>query len=151
MFLIQGNFFFFNCFRYPSEKDTTIETLKGKKFRFFSKGPLKRIIPYDTTLREEYEDSFYVRTWTRPKSAPPLCEAYSLYNVLNVKFNDYSFKETKEHSKWAVSINKNIVCFGDLNHTASQSKRGGNIVCFINEILSNIMKKAVQSHDECEK
>ena len=101
-------------------------------------------------MRDVYQDNFYVRTWTRPKLAPPQCDKYQIRNIFNVNFlGKYRFKETYEHSKWAVSANKDIIGFGDLNHSMSQSKRGGNIVCFNNKNVATIFKHAIMSMDRC--
>ena len=124
-----------------------IRSKNGVDFTFFGKNYKNKVIPYDTTLREFYNDDFYVRTWSRPSPAPAQYDTYSLVNVLEVKFGSYSYHANKEHSKWAITQNKNIVCFGDLNHVESQKDRGGHIVCFENEKLHNIMKNAVVSTD----
>jgi deoxyribonuclease-2 len=131
------------------QKHTVKIRSKGNKvFTFFGKNYRYKIIPYDTTLREVYYDDFYVRTWSRPALAPSLYETFNLVNVLDVKFGLYNFGINKEHSKWAVSKNKNIVCFSDLNHTESQKERGGHIVCFENQKLHKIMLNAIVRTDE---
>ena len=135
---------------YPTELETTITSKGGVYFDIISKSYLNKITPYDTTLRTKYNDDFYVRTWVLPSVAPAICEDYSIYNVLNVKFGDYAYAKGKEHSKWAISVFKYINCFADLNHTPSQANRGGNIFCFENEVLHNIMKNAVVDVDTCE-
>ena len=134
---------------YPIELQTTIKSKAGVDFNVISKSYLKKITPYDTTLRSTYSDDFYVRTWVLPSLAPAICEDYSLFNALTVKFGNYELTKGKEHSKWAISVFKYINCFADLNHCPSQANRGGNIVCFQNEILHNIMKEAVQDIDSC--
>ena len=134
---------------YPLEAQTTIKSKAGVDFNIISKSYLNKIIPYDTTLRSIYSDDFYVRTWTKPALAPAICEDYSLFNVETVKFGQYELSKGKEHSKWAISVYKYINCFGDLNHCPSQANRGGNIFCFQNEILHNIMKDAVKDIDSC--
>ena len=134
---------------YPIELQTTIKSKGGVDFTIISKSYLKKIIPYDTTLRSLYSDDFYVRTWVKPSLSPAICEDYSLFNVLNVQFGKYQLDKNDEHSKWAISVFKYINCFSDLNHVSSQAKRGGNILCFQNEILHNIMKNAVKNIDSC--
>ena len=134
---------------YPKELQTTIKSKNGVDFNFISKSYLNHITPYDTTVRSIYSDDFYVRTWTKPSLAPAICEEYSLFNVENVQFGEYGYAKGKEHSKWAISVFKYINCFGDLNHCESQANRGGNIVCFENEKLHNIMKGAVNGIDSC--
>ncbi len=122
---------------------------KGNKlFTFYGKNYKNKIIPYDTTLRESYYDDVYVRTWSRPSLAPALYGTYYLLNVLDVRFGNYQYNVNKEHSKWAITKNRNIVCFSDLNHTESQKERGGHIVCFENEKLHTIMKNSIISTDE---
>ena len=134
---------------YPTELQTTIKSKMGVDFNFISKSYLKKVIPYDTTVRSIYSDDFYVRTWTKPAIAPAICEDYSIFNVQNVKFGEYGYSKGKEHSKWAISVFKYINCFADLNHCPSQDDRGGNIVCFENEKLHEIMKNAVVDIDSC--
>ena len=124
-----------------------IRSKGGEEFTFFGKNYLKKIIPYDTTLRTTYKDHFYVRTWSRPALAPAQYDTYNLVNVLQVKYGSFSYGVNKEHAKWAIAKNQNIVCFADLNHTESQKDRGGHIVCFKNAKLHSIMKGAIVSTD----
>jgi deoxyribonuclease-2 len=126
----------------------TIKSKGNEVFTLFGKNYKNKIIPYDTTLRQVYNDDFYARTWSRPSLSPSLNETYNLVNVLDVKFGIYSYGVNKEHSKWAISKNKNIVCFSDLNHTESQKERGGHIVCFENQKLHKIMLNAIVRTDE---
>ena len=130
------------------EHTVKIKSKRGEMFTFYGKNYKNKIIPYDTTLRQAYEDHIYVRTWSRPSLAPNLYGTYNLINVLEVKFGDYKYVVNKEHSKWAITKTKNIVCFSDLNHTESQKERGGQIVCFQNEKLHNIMKGSIVSVQE---
>ena len=95
-------------------------------------------------------DDFYVRTWVLPSIAPAICEDYSIFNVLTVKYGDYQYDKGKENSKWVISKNKNEVCFADLNHTPSQANRGGHIICFENQRLHTIMLNAIQKIDDCD-
>ena len=52
------------------EHVTKIRSRAGVEFTFFGKNYKKKIIPYDTTMRQSYSDHFYVRTWSRPALAP---------------------------------------------------------------------------------
>ena len=134
---------------YPIELQSTIKSKGGVDFNVISKSYLKKVTPYDTTIRSTYYDDFYVRTWTKPELAPAICEDYSIFNVQNIKFGQYSYSKGKEHSKWAISVYKHVNCFADLNHCPSQANRGGNIICFENELLHDIMKDAVVDIDSC--
>ena len=131
----------------PLQHTKTITSKEGVEFTFYGKNYKNKIIPYDTTMRQAYNDDFFVRTWSRPFPAPAQYDMYNLVNVLEVKFDSYSYPINKEHSKWAITENKNIVCFGDLNHVESQKDRGGHIVCFENDKLHTIMKNAIVSTD----
>lgn len=136
---------------YPWFGTEKIESLAGEEFTIFYKNYKHTVIPFDSTLRQYYQDDFYVRSWTRPEIAPKICDftEYSIMNVLNVKFGNFQYVEGAEHSKWAVSKNKNICCFSDINHTESQAKRGGSIFCFVNEKLAKIMRNAIIEADTC--
>ena len=105
------------------EHTVKVKSKGGEIFTFYDKNYKNKIIPYYTTLRQVYEDHIYVRTWSRPSLAPNLYGTYNLINVLEVKFGDYKYVVNKEHSKWAITKTKNIVCFSDLNHTESQKER----------------------------
>ena len=136
--------------KYPNYLITNITSkIRKKNFTFISKNHKYLVTPYDESIRDIYNDDFYVKTWTRPFYADSLCDKYKLLNVFEVNFNNNIIKKNNDHSKWAVSINKNISCFGDLNHVESQIKRGGNIVCFDNYYVSKELKKSIVSHDEC--
>ena len=133
---------------YPNEHTKIIYSIAGEEFTFYGKNYKNKIIPFDTTMRENYNDDFYVRTWSRPSLAPAQYDTYKLVNVIKVKYDTFQYEVNKEHSKWGITKDKNIVCFADLNHTESQKDRGGHIVCFENEKLHNIMKTAIISTDE---
>ena len=142
--LIQNKFDSSAC---SLEHTVKIKSKGGEEFTFFGKNYMKKIIPYDTTLRTTYKDHFYVRTWSRPALAPAQYGTYNLVNVLDVKYGSFSYGVNKEHSKWAIAKSQNVVCFADLNHTESQKDRGGHIVCFKNAKLHSIMKSAIVSTD----
>ena len=131
------------------DKSIIIESKNGVKFTIFSKNNYDIFIPYDTNLRQNYLDDFYIRTWTRPKLLGAICEKYSLFNVNKLQFGKFKYNKDQEHAKWAISIYKNIICFGDLNHCESQSKRSGILICFEDEALHNIMIDAIRSTDSC--
>lgn len=126
---------------YPHSALSKISSLGGVEFTIFSKSHWLRDIPFDTTLRQHYKDTFYVRTWIKSTLASKICEGpHHILNVNTLTFDDeksHSFPAEKEHSKLAVSQNRDIICFADLNHTLSQKKRGGNIICFENKNLAD--------------
>ena len=108
---------------------------------------MNTVTSYDTTVRSIYLDDFYVRSWTRPSLSPVICEEFSLFNNENDNLEIMDIIKEKSIAKWAISVYKYINCFGDLNHCESQANRRGNIVCFQNEKLHNIMINAVNGID----
>lgn len=110
-------------------------------------------------LLYNYEDNFITQTWRRTRTLAPeislipprdnssnkmvvnICEIgldYSLeetgvglfvdYKTLAVRIFRWGY--TKDHSKWAVAVEQEIFCAGDLNRDEPQNKRGGSLVCF---------------------
>jgi len=131
-----------------NEKITAIKSRGGQDFDIFSKSRKSPNLPYDTSIPQEYKSGFYVETWTRPALLPSDFESqYQIINVQSMNYGGYSFNHNQEHSKWAVSIEKDICCFGDLNRTESQKKRGGNVICFRHETLSKLMRNAITDVD----
>lgn len=113
-----------------------IKSLNLENFYFIVKNHKKEVIPYDTTLRYIFKDDFYVRTWSKPKLS--VADNYNnlfIKNIYNIKIGKYYISINKDHSKWAIAKNKNIICFSDLNHVISQKNRGGMIICFENKNL----------------
>ena len=80
------------------EHTVKIKSKGNQVFTFYGKNYKNKIIPYDTTLREAYNDDVYVRTWSRPSLSPALYDTFSLVNVLTVKFDNYQYDVNKEHS-----------------------------------------------------
>ena len=52
------------------------------------------------------------------------------YVDLNPLGFNYEWFYTKDHAKWAASVEPNWVCIGDINRQTSQEKRGGGVICF---------------------
>lgn len=68
-----------------------------------------------------YDTDWYVETWKRgsPIKSPWL----QVKDITDLCINNIHYKETQDHSKWAVSNQYYFI--GDLNRMASQAKRGG--------------------------
>jgi deoxyribonuclease II len=64
---------------------------------------------------------WYVETWRR--GSPITKKTSNLYDINKLSWNEINYKESQDHSKWAVS--KKYVWLGDLNRMESQTKRGG--------------------------
>jgi deoxyribonuclease-2 len=69
---------------------------------------------YDTSM-------WYVETWKR--GLPITTKKANVTELEHVTWNQHRWKESQDHSKWAVS--SDYVWLGDLNRMTSQYKRGG--------------------------
>jgi hypothetical protein len=134
---------------YPNFTESDISSLNRKKFHVISKSRKRNITPFNEDVTLVYKDSFYVRSWSKPSLSDPVCSNYEVLNVLNITIGDSSITKGQEHSKWAVAKEKNISCISDLNHVDSQAVRGGNIFCFTDKNIPNIMRNFIIIHDDC--
>ena len=58
--------------------------------------------------------------------------------------------EINDYSKWAVAIEKNIVCFGDFDRNRKFVDKKGNEYCFDNKIVANFLRKIIVSYEDCD-
>jgi deoxyribonuclease-2 len=95
---------------------------------------------------------FFVESWGRPLM-PSSCRPKYPWNVMNVRDLSFgtglSFDETKDHSKWAVTTNRNMVCVGDINRMTSQRARGGGTTCFQNSSVGSSIYALITGADSC--
>jgi deoxyribonuclease II len=85
------------------------------------------------------------------------CKPKHAYDVTNIQqiawgvpANGLAYKETKEHSKWAISSDKtNWACIGDINRMDSQADRGGGTTCFYMAGLWRSLKNLIAAEDTC--
>jgi deoxyribonuclease-2 len=67
----------------------------------------------------------------------------------NKSTSNNSWSETQDHSKWAITLNKHIVCMGDINRMTTQYLRGGGTACFSDKLLHSILKNATVYINSC--
>jgi hypothetical protein len=129
---------------------TNLETIKGLKINLFIKKRENEVIPWDADIPNFYKESFYVETWTRPELLPDVCKkGEEVLNMETLNILNVEFKNTNDHSKWAVAVNKDLVCYGDLNRTEEQTKRAGTIACFENKNIAKITRAFIQKYESC--
>lgn len=89
--------------------------------------------------------SFYVQTWGRSLTTSVCSGASEVINIKNVKMLGYEFRNSQDHSKWALHTNPEtaLFCTQDLNHRDSQDKRGGNFFCLKNKGLYKAVSQFV--------
>lgn len=68
----------------------------------------------------------------------------------------FTFKTSKDHSKWAVSPNAarsgaggGWVCVGDINRNKAEEKRGGGTVCLQDPVVWKAYRSAVLKYEAC--
>ncbi|KAI3380532.1 hypothetical protein SNEBB_010543 [Seison nebaliae] len=61
-----------------------------------------------------------------------------------------SYSTHHDHSKWAVSDQTNHICFADMNRQMEQLNRGGGMICWRNEFLSDLFHNSIELIDACE-
>lgn len=108
---------------------------------------------YSECVTPHQKDTLLVESWIRGSAEGPVCPV-SEYDTLDIKYLDFlsfnkQWSETKDHSKWAITLTKPIICMGDINRMTSQYLRGGGTACFSDEKLHSILKKAIAETDTC--
>lgn len=88
-----------------------------------------------------------VESWIRGK-IPPTLDSDGLHKTFDVKYIDLSplgipwnWPETHDHAKWAVGVDSDWVCIGDINRMISQEKRGGATIAFQDKTLWTALSK----------
>lgn len=88
-----------------------------------------------------------VETWIRGK-IPPTLDSDGIHKTFDVKYIDLSplgvpwnWPETHDHAKWAISVDSDWVCVGDINRMISQEKRGGATIAFQDNVLWTALSK----------
>jgi len=133
-------------------------TQAGAEFTVYSKTAQWNNELYSECVTPQQKDTLLVETWIRGSAEGAVCPVTE-YDTLDIKNLDfivnnnihYSWPETKDHSKWAITLTKPIVCMGDINRMTTQYSRGGGTACFSDEILHSVLKKAVTETDSCKK
>lgn len=107
---------------------------------------------YSGCVTKYEKDTLWVESWIRGSAEGPVCPI-SDYDTLDIKYldfgNDNSWYQTQDHSKWAITANKNTVCMGDINRMTTQYSRGGGTMCFFDDILHGVLKKATTKTNTC--
>jgi len=142
-----------------ANQSVSLTTSGGSNFISFAKN-----IKWDNYLYESFVEPFYntglwVESWMNgadKDKMPTFCKgstyAYDCINVREVELpSGPTYKETKDHSKWAASLSSSIpvVCIGDINRQYSQSNRGGGTACMVNSDVWGQFKSLIASADSC--
>ncbi len=111
---------------------------------------------YTALVSTHFKIPLACETWMRPKEPeyiPGVFLGYAyptpLFTIMNTDgvsippingITGAKWTITKDHSKWAVSLDPNVpvVCIGDINRQASQWKRGGGTLCMEDVDIFNL-------------
>ena len=110
-----------------------VHSKEGNTFTTFYKSPKWGKFLYEDLVEPYFHSSFAWETWMNGiNPLPSYCAPDYTYNVVNVRtlaIGGASWKETQDHSKWAVSQDGStpIVCIGDINRQKSQAGRAGGV------------------------
>jgi len=144
----------------PLSNATSVSTyFSGMPFVVFSRNAKWDSDLYSDLVEPYYKSGLLVESWMNGAATnkmPTFCAganyAYSSINVRQVSFNTCAtWLETKDHSKWAISIapNSNVFCVGDTNRQFSMAKRGGGTVCARNATMLKSFKAIISAADSC--
>ncbi|KAL6060360.1 deoxyribonuclease II [Balamuthia mandrillaris] len=123
--------------RQPMTFNATLASSGGNKFIVATKNALWADDIYEGLVAPLLDADIYVETWMNGADAnkmPSYCRTEYKYNVINVRqvtlTDKVSWPETKDHSKWAVTVDDDtpFFCVSGVNRQFSQSKRGGGVV-----------------------
>lgn len=126
-------------------------TLNGFQFKYFSKAGNSGLDIFEYVISPYYNDGLMCETWGRPWD-PDFCPPsykYRNVNVDEVSFGNYWWSSYYDHSKWAIGLSSNLVCFCDMNRMDDQPNRGGGAVCILDTKLYGYYKSIATKYDSC--
>ena len=136
--------------------DITFTSKAGKKFRSIAKSRLWGQDLWSDEVGDDLGIDLDVESWRRGKipSKEDSNKKDDIVDVIDIDFGTlgfpYAWPETKDHAKWAQSIDtqnkpaNDWVCIADINRQTSQSKRGGGSICLQDPALWSGLSKIDQ-------
>jgi len=133
---------------------TSIYSKAGVQYDVFAKNKQWNKELYENLVAPTYNTDLSVETWQNGVGKiGSYCKPKYKYNVLNVVLiqmpDGTSYKETEDHSKWAISNPGNYVCIGDINRVEGQFKRGGGTVCTSDSQLWIAFNSIISQVENC--
>lgn len=128
---------------------TAIQTMFGAPVTHFAKSTAWNNELYSQCIAPALRQSLFAETWIRGSATGPSCAGnYHVNDValLDLPFN-VTYKETQDHSKWAVGTTH--VCVADINRMTTQFKRGGGAFCIRDPILAASLNSTIVAANTC--
>jgi len=138
----------------PLKRETKISSTGGVSFTSFAKSAKWGGELYAGFVAPSLKQALNVETWQNGRGdEPSSCKgAYHVQNIKQVKLsNSVEFANSKDHSKWAVSVSKSSdwICVGGINRQHGQITRGGGTMCMKNKNVWKTFTASVKSTESC--
>lgn len=127
---------------FPIKKSITTNTIKlTESISHIAKSPNFHIDIYSECIANRYTYNWKIETWIRGHQIEK--QHSNVYDVKNLQYKNFSYLQTQDHSKWAVS-DDDYYFIGDLNRMTSQFKRGGGGFICKNKAIVNLLQELIQ-------
>jgi len=130
----------------------------GTTFTSFAKTSNWNNYLYENLVAPYWNSDLYCETWMNGANPDPtFCKGngtykYDVMNVRSLTVGGFSWLETQDHSKWAVTNKPSgltILCIGDINRQQSQNTRAGGTVCFSHSQMWSSLYGTITTADTC--
>ncbi|XP_013854911.1 deoxyribonuclease-2-alpha, partial [Austrofundulus limnaeus] len=143
-------------FQTVSNRSVTLTSRGGTHFISFAKGASFDDDLYHAWVAPALSSDLLVQFWVRSRGVLPSNCSLG-WKVLDITLinpgQTFSFKNTQDHSKWAVSPKAGAgggwVCVGDINRNEAEEKRGGGTVCLQDPVVWKAYRAAALQCEAC--
>ncbi|XP_064480026.1 plancitoxin-1-like [Ornithodoros turicata] len=133
-----------------------ITSLAGQKFVSIAKRATLQVDIYSAVVTNVTQNDLLVQSWRNGAGGKLNATCNTMYTVvdaqqvrLGFQTNFIIWSSSEDHSKWAVGIDKPWFCFGSLNRMESQFTRGGEVLCMLEPMVSNLFRKSGITNETC--
>ncbi|CAN8002320.1 unnamed protein product [Ixodes hexagonus] len=134
-----------------------VASLRGKRFLSVAKRSTLEVDIYSSVLTGQVKNDLVVQSWRNGAGAklPNDCSSnYTVTDVDSVKLTldqgrSITFNTSEDHSKWAIAVDKSTFCVGSMNRMESQFKRGGEALCFDNNLVNRMFMRSAIVNTGC--
>lgn len=127
----------------PFFRTETIESRDGMEFTSFAKTrKFEKELYSDLVVPYFHGGDYYAETWRHGGgNLPSNCSrTLKVFNIKSIEIRDkrMGFDSTKDHSKWLVGRDHDVICVGDINRQVSSLKYEISISRILNFHFLNI-------------